>query len=698
MADILIVEDEAPLSLAAGQMLEKYGHSVMGCIASGEQAIECVKRHSPDIILMDYDLAGDMDGVQTAREIRNHSNAQIVFLTAYSSREIIHRAMETRPCAYLVKPYSEPDLYAAIELALSSKEKLRDRQENGKDDLASWFHTFFDSSRDPAFVLTQDMNISEANPAACGCLGIEMDDLAGESIREFIPYFDVSGGMSMSPGGGKLAEWTAVEFRCRDHTTIRTEMLVQPVWSGNTQYFLAVSQQPKNNQNEYIQYLAYHDSLTGLPNRALLSERIDAALAYSERHATGMAVLYMDLDGFKEINDSLGHHVGDRLLQEVGSRLKGLLRKDVTVCRQGGDEFMMVLSDISGDDDAARVAERIIKALSRPYMIEGHSLNVTASIGVSVYPEDGEDAACLIKKADAAMYEVKRNGRNGYRFFLNKRNDKVCERMSLASDLRKALEREELVMCYQPKIDLASGRFAGMEALVHWQHPVYGRLPAAKFLPLASSTHMIERIDGLVLELVQQDIREWCAKGGVDCPVSINVSGAQFSGAGFFDRMKKLCRGSLSGKLGLELTGQTLMQDEEFAMVLLKKLRSLDFVVTLDNFGAGFSNLDCLKNYPINNLKIDRSYVGHIKTDAHTMALVNLLSEFSSRMGIKVIAGGVECQDEMNLLRQNGCAQAQGYYIAHPMPASDILGWLKAWVMPDSMRSQINDQGALVLA
>jgi diguanylate cyclase (GGDEF)-like protein/PAS domain S-box-containing protein len=420
-----------------------------------------------------------------------------------------------------------------------------------------------------------------------------------------------------------------------------------------------------------MSHLAQHDILTELPNRLLLTDRLTQAIALARRNDHRLAVLFLDLDGFKNINDSLGHVIGDRLLQSVAVSLSACVRKSDTVSRQGGDEFVILLPEVTREEDAAVSAAKIISELKKPYSIGGHSLCVTASVGISTYPENGEDAETLIKNADMAMYQAKDNGRDNYRFFRSDMSLEAVERQSLESQLCRALERQELLLHYQPKINLRTGAITSVEALVRWQHPERGLLLPGQFLSTAEDTGMIVAIGQWVLREACRQTREWLDAGLRAVPVAVNISSLEFRGERFLEGVQGALEDTSldSGYLELELTETVLMRNAESTSRTLAGLKALGVRLAVDDFGTGYSSLSYLTRFPIDTLKLDQSFVRGIAAGSSDTIIVSAIISMGKSLKHTVIAEGVESREQLVFLQSLGCDEGQGYLFSHPIAA-----------------------------
>ena len=425
--------------------------------------------------------------------------------------------------------------------------------------------------------------------------------------------------------------------------------------------------------------MATHDALTGLPNRHLLQDRINQALAQDSRNRKPMAVMFIDLDHFKNINDSLGHGIGDQLLQEVSQRLLACVRAEDTVARQGGDEFIVVLNSIGKPMDAGSVAEKILNRLKLPFHIGGNELYVGSSIGIALFPDDGQDTDTLLKNSDIAMYHAKENGRNNFQFYTQELNKSSYERHVLSLDLRHALERHEFVLHYQPVFSASNNQLYSAEALIRWQHPERGLVMPDKFITLAEETGLIIPIGEWTIAAVCKQIRNWQDQGYKASRVAINLSSRQFRDNKLIDTIARILKdtGIASKYIALEITESMLADNIEQVTDTLEQLHAMGVHVSIDDFGTGYSSLSYLKKFPIDTLKIDRSFVRDIATDKNDYAIVNAIIAMAHSLGMDVVAEGIETEEQLNILRQQKCDYFQGYYFSKPITAPGIESMLK---------------------
>jgi diguanylate cyclase (GGDEF)-like protein/PAS domain S-box-containing protein len=423
-----------------------------------------------------------------------------------------------------------------------------------------------------------------------------------------------------------------------------------------------------------IAHLAQHDFLTDLPNRMLLNDRLRQAIGLASRRGRRLAVLFLDVDRFKRVNDSLGHDVGDRLLQSVARRLSGSVRSCDTVSRPGGDEFVVLLSDIASADAAAASAERMLAALAAPHDATRHGLHVTASIGISIYPDDAEDAKALVKCADTAMYYAKEAGRNSYRFFRPEMNARAVERQWIETALRGALERGEFELHYQPKIDLDTGTMTGAEALIRWRHPERGLIYPAQFVPVIEDCGLIVPIGQWVLREACRQARAWNEAGLPPVTMGVNISALEFRDLGFLENVCTVLRETRlePSQLELELTESSLMQHAESTAFVLGMFKRMGLRIAIDDFGTGYSSLSYLRQFPIDVLKVDQSFVKEIGSASVDTSIVRAVIGMGRSLGHRVIAEGVETREQLAFLRAERCGEGQGYYFSRPMSAAEF--------------------------
>jgi diguanylate cyclase (GGDEF)-like protein/PAS domain S-box-containing protein len=493
---------------------------------------------------------------------------------------------------------------------------------------------------------------------------------------------------------GKVWQGEIVNRR-KDGTTYTEEMSITPVTQGGGNAetkFVAIKQDitERKAAEERIQFLAYYDALTGLPNRTLLQDRLAKAVASARRRKDKVALLFLDLDRFKNVNDSLGHSVGDLLLQEVGERLKRFGREQDTIARLGGDEFLVVVNSVKDVSDAAVAADRLAKSMTAGFVIQEHPLTVTCSLGISIFPEHGADGETLIKNADAAMYCAKEKGRNNFQFFTEDMNAQVVERLTLESSLRLALDKKELFLMYQPQIEIATGRIIGLEALARWQHPELGLVPPDKFIRIAENIGLIMPIGEWVLRTACSQARKWQDDGLTAVSIAVNVSAVQFRQENFCELIRRVLKetGLAPQYLELELTESLLLANADVMLSVIKELNAMGVTLAIDDFGTGYSNFGYLKQFRVSKLKIDRSFVRDVAVNPDDAAITTAIISMARSLNLKVIAEGVEDEAQMSFLRAHQCDEIQGYYFSKPLAVDQVADKLRGDSAEPHVRAQ----------
>ena len=432
-------------------------------------------------------------------------------------------------------------------------------------------------------------------------------------------------------------------------------------------------------KEEKLNYLAYHDVLTGLPGRTLFHDRLVQAVTNAHRHGDKLGVLFIDLDHFKNINDSLGHYAGDMLLKQVAALFTACMREDDTVARLGGDEFVVILASMASEDEAWMVSQKILKLMTEPFTIEAHELFVTCSIGIALYPKDGDDAKTLLQSADGALYLAKNKGRNNAQFCTAEMNAKALERLTLESELRQAINRQEFLLHYQPRVDMVSGEITGMEALVRWQHPVQGLLYPTKFIPVAEESGLIVPLGEWALRTACEQNKAWQLAGLKPVSIAVNLSARQFKQQDLVELVSSILQETEldPSYLELELTESMVMQNVEAAIATLNQFKVIGVKLSIDDFGIGYSSLNYLKHFPIGFLKIDQSFVRDITTNRDDAIIAKIIISMAHDLGLKVIAEGVETEEQKSFLCSHRCDEMQGYFFSMPLPAEEFETLLK---------------------
>lgn len=547
----------------------------------------------------------------------------------------------------------------------------------------------------PLAICTHDMNniVVTWNPAAERMFGWTEAGAIGHPMLTMSP--ETSKGtenLSAMARNGALINQVELLSQRRDGSFINISLSIAPLKDlAEKQYgYLSIMADitERKAAEKQIEFLAYHDSLTGLPNRLLLQDRFVQAKAYAVRANTKVALLLMDLDNFKSINDTLGHDAGDALLKQVVTRLGECVRQTDIVSRQGGDEFLIILPGLDHADDTVPALIKIVDRLQDPFHTVDHEISTSVSIGVSIFPEDGTSFETLLKKADMAMYQVKNSGRNGYRFFDETTNVEAGERLMIRNDLRRALERNEFVLYYQPQHDLTSGAVVGAEALIRWNHPKQGTMAPGRFIPVAEESGLIVPIGEWVLREACNQAMTWKRAGLPDLSIAVNLSAVQFKRGNVEACVLQVLdeTGFDPVLLELELTESILIQDVESVLASVKRLKLLGVKLSIDDFGTGYSSLSYLKRFDVDKLKIDQSFVQNLATDLNDAAIVRAIIQMAHALNLKTIAEGVETAEMVQQLRIFKCDEVQGYYYARPMQADEFERYAKSLILKSQCR------------
>ena len=552
------------------------------------------------------------------------------------------------------------------------------------------FETLFEKSSDGILIIENGKFI-QCNEKIVELLHFDSkDDLLNVRPSELSPEFQPDGRRSDEKAeemielalenGRHQFEWVHTKMNGEDFMaevtltaiTLNNRNVLHVIWRDISERKKA--QEELLEQKDILDHQAHHDGLTGLPNRVLFNDRLEHGIEQAERHKMKLALFFIDLDDFKQINDSLGHQVGDKVLIAVAERLKAKIRKEDTLSRLGGDEFTIIMEDLDYVEDASILAEKIQKVIDQPIHIDGHTLYISCSIGISLYPQDDMDMNNLIKYADAAMYKAKEEGRNNFQFYASEMTEFALERMIMKTSLRQAIDNEEFLIYYQPQIDATSGKLTGMEALIRWQHPVMGLILPAKFIPLAEENGLIVEIDRWVMITAMTQISKWYHDGLDPGVLALNLSMRQLRTDDFVEVIQESMQITAFKPewLEFEVTEGEMMKKADETIIKLEEISSMGIEIAIDDFGTGYSSLAYLKRLPVHKLKIDQSFINGIPEDKDDMAIAKAIIALADSLGLELIAEGVENNAQKEFLLRSGCEHIQGFYYSVPMPAEEI--------------------------
>jgi len=697
---VLVADDDAFLRTLVQEAMTAEGFRVVEA-ENGVQAIAAFSTHNPELVLLDVTMPG-MDGFEVCAALRQQPGGEltpIVMLTGLDDPDSVRNAYDAGATDFASKPINLLILRHRVRYLHRAKQAF-DKLRQSEARLASaqrivrlgnwewnpaadrWLWS------DQMFALF-GLDPASFEPTKTGYLErVHPDDRepvtrALEEARDKGRSYSLDVRILLPNGSTRFVHEEAEVVAGRDGRTVRV--------TGTTQ---DISERKKTESQ--IRFLAFYDGLTLLPNRLLFVERFNLALSAARRQKGKLALLFVDLDRFKRINDTLGHSVGDRLLQGVGERLRRCVRSsdtitrgdsgraDDSVARLGGDEFIISLMDVAHGEDAAKVASRILEALAEPFRLDPHEVFVNASIGISLFPEDGRDLETLLKNADSAMYHAKESGRGAYQFYSKSMNVAAVRRLSIETRLRKALERNELLLHFQPQVDVESGAVIGAEALIRWQQPEMGLVSPAEFIPLAEETGLILPIGEWVLRTACAQLKAWHDAGHGSLRMAINISGAQFRRQHLIPVLQQALSstGVDPAALELEITESVVMRGADETIGVLKEIKAMGPRICVDDFGTGYSSLGYLKRFPVDVLKIDQSFVRGLATDPADAAITGAIITVARGLNLAVVAEGVETEEQRRLLQAGGCRLMQGYLFGRPVPAGEWGRWLDAGADP----------------
>ncbi|BBO70817.1 two-component system response regulator [Desulfosarcina alkanivorans] len=689
----LVVDDDPSLRLYMSAALKKSGFNVLEA-ESGEAALGLFTTGRPDLILLDLVMPG-MDGFETCRAVRRLPGGrytQILMVTGLDDNDSIETAFDAGANDFVSKPINWTILGHKGKYLLRAgqafKELDRNRRRLAKtQELARLGNWQID-------LVSFEFSCSSKASRLLGFDGwgqISYDDFLSAIIARERDMVKEKIDQAVQSNQNIVLNYPVIlPDGTQKHILNQGEILYKK--NGEPELMLGVIQDVSRlkQAEEEIRLLAFYDSLTGLANRALFMDRLEQAIASAGRTRQKFALLFLDLDQFKLINDTLGHQIGDLLLKQVAARLKTNIRKsdtaaapgmdspDSVIARLGGDEFTVLLSNIDEPESAARVAARLIREIADTYHLEGHDVAMTTSVGISVFPADGTESSTLLKNADSAMYHAKKNGRNNYQFYMESLNRAATERFSMERDLNKALENEEFVLFYQPQVDLASRRIVGAEALIRWIHPLKGMIAPDTFIPIAEESGQIIDINRWVLQAACNQKRDWLHAGLKAIRVAVNLSGYKLSSQNIIGTIKEaLGKDSADYQnLELEITENVLMQETRETLSTLKQIKALKLRIALDDFGTGYSSLSYLTSFPVDVIKIDRSFVMGCITEPKNLIIIKAIIAMGHSMDKRIVAEGIETEEQFSLMKALDCDEGQGYFFKHPVPAADFAEFL----------------------
>jgi diguanylate cyclase (GGDEF)-like protein/PAS domain S-box-containing protein len=698
---LLLVDDEPRLLSSLYELLRDRGYHLVTA-STGSEALAHLSKLQFDLVLLDLRLP-DIGGHEIMDFINDKgANADVIVMSGEVGIDAAIGALKRGAYDYLRKPYSREELLTTVANALKQRrlQQANAHIANQLENSEKMYRYLVDSSPDIIYTLNHEGRFTFINDRASQLLGYQRDELIGQHYSILVHEEDLERARYVF-NERRVDERASrnVELRLKCHTgtaqertfnntlmTISLNAIGMHVPDQEVRklefygtYGVARDITDRKRAEEVISYQAYHDILTDLPNRILFKDRLGLAVIQAKRKQTELAVMFIDLDRFKLVNDTLGHVKGDELLKQVSSRLKECLRKGDTLARQGGDEFTIVLPELRDRDDARGVADKFLECLHLPFDLDGHQVHISASIGIAIYPAHGESIDELLRHADIAMYQVKGLGKNGHAFYDPSMQEVSHQKIALEQSLRRALERDELEMYYQPQIDAISGRIVGAEALMRWNHPTRGVVSPGEFLPFAEENGLMLPISDWMIGALCRDMLHWKGFDGGRVRLSLNLSPQYLDRGDFFEKMRgALVRhGIAPSQIEVEITENICIRNPQHAIEQLNKLGQLGVSVAIDDFGTGYSSLAYLHRFPVHTVKIDQSFVKEIHDEHGHYPVVLAIISIARGLGLGLIAEGVETEAQARYLRANGCLTMQGYLYHRPMPLGrfvDVLG------------------------
>lgn len=698
---LLLVDDEPRLLASLCELLRDRDYHLITATC-GREAVNELGKCQFDLVLLDLRLP-DFGGHEIMDFMRLHSiNSHIIVLSGETGIDGAIGALKRGAYDYLRKPYTRDDLLKTVDNALRQRLlEIENRRIAWQLECSEKLYRYMvDSSPDIIYTLNQEGRFSFVNDRAHQLLGFSRDDLIGKHYSSVVHDDDLERAYYVF-NERRVGERASrnVELRLKsvngddkertfDHTLMTLSFNSMGMYANDDAvrkvefhgtYGVARDITDRKRAEELISYQAYHDILTDLPNRILFKDRLGLAMIHAKRNETELAVMFVDLDRFKLVNDTLGHIKGDELLQQVAGRLKDNLRGGDTLARLGGDEFTIFLPELQSREDAQVVAEKFLDCLQRAFFLDGHEVYISASIGIAVYPTDGESMDDLLRHADIAMYQVKADGKNGYSFYDPTMLDASYQKITLEQSLRRALDLGELEMYYQPQIDVRTGEIVGAEGLMRWNHPQRGLLTAGDFLPFAEENGLMIPISDWMLEALCRDLVHWNAVGGEPVRLSLNLSPQYLDRGDFVEKMRQaLAKYDISPtQIEVEITENICIRNPQYAIDQLNRLCQLGVSVAIDDFGTGYSSLAYLHRFPIHTIKIDQSFVKEIQRENGHFPVVLAIISIASGLGLNLVAEGVETEIQARYLEQSGCTTMQGFLYYQPLARRQFVQLLR---------------------
>lgn len=698
MLNLLAVDDDLQMLNSVAKLLKVHNYKVITA-EGGREALEKLDSQRVDIMLLDLCM-GDINGHQVMEYlIKNELNVLVIVVSGDTSIESAIESLRHGAYDYIRKPYAPEELIARLDSAVNKifleKENttIRARLENSE----KLYRFMVNSSPDIVYMLDENGHFTFINDKI-NSLGYERTELIGKHFSEIIYSDDIdlaNFNFNERRTGQRATSNYELRLHCKNSSVYAkkydicsipievTAMGVYRVVNNENKfvgtYGVARDLTVRKKAEETIKYQAYHDLMTGLPNRLLFKDHLSLAMAQAKRREKCLAVMFMDLDRFKVINDTLGHVMGDNLLRAVSQRLKDNLRSEDTLSRIGGDEFLILLPNINAPAEAESVAEKLIHALKESFNIEGYELYVTGSIGITYYPQDNDTMDMLIKNADVAMYHAKASNRGGYQNYSSDMDERFSRHLSIEGDLRRSIEANEFVVHYQPQIQVVTGEIVGIEALVRWQHPEYGLLAPSDFISIAEESGLIGDIGESLFRIACADLKKWYEQG-LQVRLGINLSAIEVVKQSFVDRIVGVLKEfDLPGNcLEIEITESVILNDIEHVIQRLRQLSSHGVTIAIDDFGTGYSSLSYLQKLPIHTLKIDRSFMKDVSSKHNGSSIVAAIISMAQGMNLNTVAEGVETEGQKHYLESLGCDEMQGYLFSQPVIAKEMEAILRA--------------------